>query len=61
MRPKERTPKGNKKKIPKDNEKRVMLSIKESTKVRLEGIGKMSDTFDILINRLIKDWIKHNK
>lgn len=50
-----------KKKPPKDNEKRVMLSIKESTKDRLEEIGKMTDTFDILINRLIDEWIKTHK
>ena len=45
----------------KTNTTTTTIRIEKSTKDRLESIGKMSDTYDTVINRLIDEYIKDTK
>ena len=40
---------------------RTMISIKRSTKEKLEKIGHMKDTYDDVLLRLIDFWNEHHK
>jgi hypothetical protein len=42
----------------KTNTTTTTIRIEKSTKDRLESIGKMSDTYDTVINRLIDEYTK---